>query len=200
MLLVETIFDTLNCKAALFAIDQYFEESGKRLPIMISGTVTDASGRILSGQTVEAFWNSVRHAKPLTIGLNCALGAALMRPYAEELSKIADTFVCIYPNAGLPNPMCDTGFDETPDVTSSLLKDFADSGFVNIAGGCCGTTPDAHPRHRRSWCATSRRAACRRSRWRCACPGWSRSRSTTARCSSTSASAPTSPAPRPSRA
>ncbi|HCE07211.1 MAG TPA: methionine synthase, partial [Oxalobacteraceae bacterium] len=145
VLLVETIFDTLNCKAALFAIDTFFEESkgnGKaRLPIMISGTVTDASGRILSGQTVPAFWNSVRHARPLTIGLNCALGAALMRPYAEELSKIADTYVCIYPNAGLPNPMSDTGFDETPDVTSSLLKDFAESGFVNIAGGCCGTTP-----------------------------------------------------------
>jgi len=142
VLLVETIFDTLNCKAALFAIDTFFEETGKRLPIMISGTVTDASGRILSGQTVPAFWNSVRHAKPLTIGLNCALGAALMRPYAEELSSIADTFVCIYPNAGLPNPMSDTGFDETPDVTSSLLKEFAESGFVNIAGGCCGTTPD----------------------------------------------------------
>ena len=142
VLLVETVFDTLNCKAALFALDTFFEESGLRLPIMISGTVTDASGRILSGQTVPAFWNSVRHARPLTIGLNCALGAALMRPYAEELSKIADTFVCIYPNAGLPNPMSDTGFDETPDVTSSLLKDFADSGFVNIAGGCCGTTPD----------------------------------------------------------
>ncbi len=142
VLLVETVFDTLNCKAALFAIDQFFEASGKRLPIMISGTVTDASGRILSGQTVTAFWNSVRHARPLTIGLNCALGATLMRPYAEELSKIAETFVCIYPNAGLPNPMSDTGFDETPDVTSSLLKEFADSGFVNIAGGCCGTTPD----------------------------------------------------------
>jgi 5-methyltetrahydrofolate--homocysteine methyltransferase len=141
VLLVETIFDTLNCKAALFAIDVFFEESGKRLPIMISGTVTDASGRILSGQTVPAFWHSIRHARPLTVGLNCALGAALMRPYAEELSKIADTFVCIYPNAGLPNPMSDTGFDETPDVTSSLLKDFAESGFVNVAGGCCGTTP-----------------------------------------------------------
>jgi 5-methyltetrahydrofolate--homocysteine methyltransferase len=141
VLLVETIFDTLNCKAALFAIDTFFEESGKRLPIMISGTVTDASGRILSGQTVPAFWHSVRHAKPLTIGLNCALGAALMRPYAEELSKIADTFVCIYPNAGLPNPMSDTGFDELPQDTSSLLKEFAESGFVNIAGGCCGTTP-----------------------------------------------------------
>jgi len=142
VLLVETVFDTLNCKAALFAIDQFFETSGTRLPIMISGTVTDASGRILSGQTVAAFWNSVRHAKPLTVGLNCALGAALMRPYAEELSRIAETYVCIYPNAGLPNPMSDTGFDETPPVTSALLKDFAESGFVNIAGGCCGTTPE----------------------------------------------------------
>jgi 5-methyltetrahydrofolate--homocysteine methyltransferase len=142
VLLVETVFDTLNCKAALFAIDQFFEETNQKLPIMISGTVTDASGRVLSGQTVTAFWNSVRHARPLTIGLNCALGAALMRPYAEELAKIAETFVCIYPNAGLPNPMSDTGFDETPDVTSSLLKDFAESEFVNIAGGCCGTTPE----------------------------------------------------------
>jgi len=141
ILMVETIFDTLNCKAALFAIDTFFEEVGYKLPIMISGTVTDASGRILSGQTVPAFWHSVRHAKPLTIGLNCALGATLMRPYAEELSNIADTFVCIYPNAGLPNPMSDTGFDETPEVTSSLVKEFAESGFINIAGGCCGTTP-----------------------------------------------------------
>ncbi len=141
ILMVETIFDTLNCKAALFAIDTFFEEVGYKLPLMISGTVTDASGRILSGQTVTAFWNSVRHAKPLTVGLNCALGATLMRPYAEEISKIADTFVCIYPNAGLPNPMSDTGFDETPDVTSSLVKEFAESGFINIAGGCCGTTP-----------------------------------------------------------
>ncbi len=144
LLLVETIFDTLNCKAALFAIDQYFTEHPEtpRVPLMISGTVTDASGRILSGQTVSAFWNSVRHAKPLTIGLNCALGAALMRPYAEELSQIAETFVCIYPNAGLPNPMSDTGFDELPSDTSALLREFADAGFVNIAGGCCGTTPE----------------------------------------------------------
>ncbi|HSH88266.1 MAG TPA: homocysteine S-methyltransferase family protein, partial [Methylophilus sp.] len=141
ILMVETIFDTLNCKAALFAIETFFEEQGRTWPIMISGTVTDASGRILSGQTVTAFWHSVRHVKPLTVGLNCALGATLMRPYAEELSKVADTFVCIYPNAGLPNPMSDTGFDETPDVTSSLVKEFAESGFINIAGGCCGTTP-----------------------------------------------------------
>ena len=140
--LVETIFDTLNAKAALFAIDTFFEEKGVRLPLMISGTVTDASGRILSGQTVEAFWNSVRHAKPLTIGLNCALGAALMRPYIEELSKICEAHICVYPNAGLPNPMSDTGFDETPDITSSLLNEFAQAGLVNIAGGCCGTTPD----------------------------------------------------------
>jgi len=123
--LVETVFDTLNAKAALFALDELQTEreaEGKeRLPLMISGTVTDASGRILSGQTVEAFWNSVRHAKPLTIGLNCALGAALMRPYIEELSKICDTFVCVYPNAGLPNPMSETGFDETPDITGLSL-------------------------------------------------------------------------------
>ncbi len=142
LLIVETIFDTLNAKAALFAIDAEFERRGARVPLMISGTVTDASGRILSGQTVEAFWNSVRHAKPLTVGLNCALGAALMRPYIEELATLADTFISVYPNAGLPNPMCETGFDETADVTSRLLKEFAEAGFVNIAGGCCGTTPD----------------------------------------------------------
>src|SRR6056300_1101000 len=142
IILIETVFDTLNCKAAIFAVQSVFEKKQTTLPIMISGTVTDASGRILSGQTVTAFWNSIRHAKPLTIGLNCALGAALMRPYAEELSNIADTFVCIYPNAGLPNPMSDTGFDEKPHDTSSLLKEFAESGFVNVAGGCCGTTPE----------------------------------------------------------
>lgn len=142
LLIVETIFDTLNAKAALFAIDLEFERRGSQVPLMISGTVTDASGRILSGQTVEAFWNSVRHAKPLTVGLNCALGAALMRPYIEELATLADTFISVYPNAGLPNPMCETGFDETADITSSLLKEFAEAGFVNIAGGCCGTTPD----------------------------------------------------------
>ena len=142
LFLVETIFDTLNAKAALFAIDQFFDESGTRLPLMVSGTVTDASGRILSGQTVEAFWNSIRHAKPITVGLNCALGAALMRPYIAELARICDTNICVYPNAGLPNPMSDTGFDETPDITSSLLKDFAEAGYVNVVGGCCGTTPE----------------------------------------------------------
>jgi 5-methyltetrahydrofolate--homocysteine methyltransferase len=143
VLLVETIFDTLNAKAALFAIEEYFDNSGERLPLIISGTVTDASGRILSGQTVTAFWHSVRHAKPLAIGLNCALGATLMRPYIQELNRVAaDTFISCYPNAGLPNPMSDTGFDETPDVTSRLVHEFAAEGLVNIVGGCCGTTPE----------------------------------------------------------
>ncbi|HEY7804622.1 MAG TPA: methionine synthase [Orrella sp.] len=142
LLLLETIFDTLNAKAAIFAIEEVFEARGERLPLMISGTVTDASGRILSGQTVEAFWNSVRHARPVTIGLNCALGAALMRPYVAELAKICDTYVCVYPNAGLPNPMSETGFDESPEDTSNLLEEFAQSGLVNMAGGCCGTTPE----------------------------------------------------------
>ncbi|MEP6792198.1 MAG: homocysteine S-methyltransferase family protein, partial [Ramlibacter sp.] len=143
LILVETIFDTLNAKAALFAVDEYFEKSGERLPLIISGTVTDASGRILSGQTVTAFWYSVRHAQPLAVGLNCAMGAALMRPYIQELARVApDTFISCYPNAGMPNPMSETGFDETPDVTSRLLKDFAAEGLVNIVGGCCGTTPE----------------------------------------------------------
>ena len=145
LLLVETVFDTLNCKAALFAIDAWFERSGRRLPVIVSGTITDASGRTLSGQTTEAFWNSVRHARPLAVGLNCALGAALMRPYIEELARVADTYVSCYPNAGLPNPMAETGYDETPEQTSRLIRDFAENGFVNIVGGCCGTTP-AHIR------------------------------------------------------
>jgi 5-methyltetrahydrofolate--homocysteine methyltransferase len=145
LLLVETVFDTLNCKAALFAIDDWFERSGQQLPLIVSGTITDASGRTLSGQTTEAFWNSVRHARPLAVGLNCALGAALMRPYIEELARVADTYVSCYPNAGLPNPMSETGYDETPEQTARLIRDFADNGFVNIVGGCCGTTP-AHIR------------------------------------------------------
>ena len=142
-LLVETIFDTLNAKAALFAIAECQARRGERVPLVISGTVTDASGRILSGQTVGAFWASVRHAQPLAIGLNCALGAALMRPHLQELAQLApDTYISCYPNAGLPNPMSDTGFDETPDVTSRLLREFAEQGLVNIVGGCCGTTPE----------------------------------------------------------
>ena len=137
------IFDTLNAKAALFAIESYFERGGQRLPVIVSGTITDASGRTLSGQTPEAFWNSVRHAKPLAVGLNCALGAALMRPYIEEIARVADTFVSCYPNAGLPNPMSETGYDETPRADRRACSgEFAKSGFVNIVGGCCGTTPE----------------------------------------------------------
>ena len=145
ILLLETIFDTLNAKAALFAIDEFFESRRIHLPLMISGTITDASGRTLSGQTPEAFWNSLSHAQPLTIGLNCALGAKLMRPYIEEIAQVAGTYVCAYPNAGLPNPLAPTGYDETPEQTAAYLRDFAQSGFVNITGGCCGTTP-AHIR------------------------------------------------------
>jgi 5-methyltetrahydrofolate--homocysteine methyltransferase len=143
LFLVETIFDTLNAKAAIFALDELMEQRSERLPVIISGTVTDASGRILSGQTVTAFWHAVRHAKPIAVGLNCALGATLMRPYMEELAKAAgDTWVSCYPNAGLPNPMSETGFDETPDVTAAAIGDFAKRGLVNLVGGCCGTTPE----------------------------------------------------------
>ncbi len=141
LLMVETIFDTLNAKAALFAIEQYFDHHNVRVPIMISGTITDASGRTLSGQTTEAFWNSLSHTKPLSIGLNCALGAELMRPYVEELSRVATTYLSAHPNAGLPNPLSETGYDESPEHTAKLVKEFATSGFLNIAGGCCGTTP-----------------------------------------------------------
>ncbi len=141
ILLVETIFDTLNAKAALFAIDQYFEVHDIRLPVMISVTITDASGRTLSGQTPEAFWNSVSHARPLSVGINCALGAELMRPYTEELSNVAAVYTSVHPNAGLPNPLSETGYDESPEYTAGLIKEFAESGFVNIVGGCCGTTP-----------------------------------------------------------
>jgi len=142
LILLETIFDTLNAKAAVFAIEALFEERGRRLPVIVSGTITDQSGRTLTGQTPEAFWNSLRHAQPIAVGLNCALGAKLMRPYIEELSKVADTFISCYPNAGLPNPLSETGYDETPEYTSGLLREFGESGFLNIVGGCCGTTPD----------------------------------------------------------
>ncbi|MER2512854.1 MAG: methionine synthase [Nitrosomonas ureae] len=141
ILLVETIFDSLNAKAALFAIDQYFEDHDIRLPIMISVTITDASGRTLSGQTPEAFWNSVSHTRPLSVGINCALGAELMRPYIEELAGVADVYTSVHPNAGLPNPLSETGYDESPEYTANQIKGFAESGFVNIVGGCCGTTP-----------------------------------------------------------
>ncbi len=141
LLLIETIFDTLNAKAAIFAIKKYFRDTKKpELPVMISGTITDASGRTLSGQTLEAFYTSVMHAKPLSIGLNCALGAQEMRPHVEELSSLAGCFTSAYPNAGLPNAMGE--YDEQPEDTAHFIKDWAAAGFVNIVGGCCGTTPD----------------------------------------------------------
>ena len=138
-LLVETIFDTLNAKAALFAIESIFEEKGFRLPVMISVTITDASGRTLSGQTVGAFYSSIRHSRPFSVGINCALGGRQMRPYIEELSGLAECHVTCYPNAGLPNAF--GGYDETPDDMASVLGEFARSGFVNLVGGCCGSTP-----------------------------------------------------------
>jgi 5-methyltetrahydrofolate--homocysteine methyltransferase len=139
-ILIETIFDTLNAKAALFAVAETLDELGVDLPIVVSGTITDASGRTLSGQTTEAFWNSIRHARPAVVGLNCALGGKQLRPYVEELSRIADSFVCAYPNAGLPNAFGE--YDETSCETAEVLRDFAASGFVNMVGGCCGTTPE----------------------------------------------------------
>ncbi|HMJ90638.1 MAG TPA: methionine synthase, partial [Candidatus Acidoferrum sp.] len=159
LLLVETIFDTLNAKAALFAITEVFESRGigragcpqpdanggalarRILPLMISGTITDRAGRTLSGQTVEAFWNSISHAQPLTVGFNCALGPDLMRPYVEEISKLAETHVCVYPNAGLPDPLSETGFPETPASLAPQLREWAEQGWLNVVGGCCGTTP-----------------------------------------------------------
>ena len=140
ILLIETVFDTLNAKAAVFAIEEYFDNSGLRLPVMISGTITDASGRTLTGQVTEAFWNSLSHTRPMSIGLNCALGADQLRQYVEELSGIADTFISAHPNAGLPNEFGE--YDETPAQIAAELGDWAASGFINIVGGCCGTTPD----------------------------------------------------------
>jgi 5-methyltetrahydrofolate--homocysteine methyltransferase len=138
-LMVETIFDTLNAKAALFAIDDAFAATGGRLPVMISGTITDASGRTLSGQTAEAFWYSVRHARPLAIGLNCALGAKDLRQHIDVLARVADARISCHPNAGLPNAF--GGYDETPEDMAAVLGEFARAGLLNIVGGCCGTTP-----------------------------------------------------------
>ena len=140
IILVETVFDTLNAKAALYAIDELFERRGVRLPVMISGTITDLSGRNLSGQTAEAFWNSMRHARPFSIGLNCALGAKQLRPYVAELARVADTRISAYPNAGLPNEF--GGYDETPEEMRAELREWAEHGLLNIVGGCCGTTPE----------------------------------------------------------
>ncbi len=140
LILVETIFDTLNAKAAIFALEELFDELGRRWPVMISGTITDNSGRTLSGQTTEAFWNSVRHARAFTVGLNCALGADLMRPFVQEISRVADTYVTVYPNAGLPNEFGE--YDHSPEFMAGIIREFAESGFVNVVGGCCGTTPE----------------------------------------------------------
>ena len=139
LLLLETVFDTLNAKAAIFALEELFAKLGYRVPLMVSGTITDLSGRTLTGQTTEAFWNSVRHARPFSIGLNCALGADHMRPYVAELSRVADTRVSAYPNAGLPNEFGE--YDEAPEQTATFLREWAETGLVNILGGCCGTTP-----------------------------------------------------------
>jgi len=140
VLLVETIFDTLNSKAALFAIETVFEELGRRVPVMVSVTITDASGRTLSGQTIGAFYDSIRHAKPFSVGINCALGGREMRPYIQELSRLAECYVSCYPNAGLPNAF--GGYDETPAEMAAVLSDFAKEGWINLVGGCCGSTPE----------------------------------------------------------
>ncbi|HET6937905.1 MAG TPA: homocysteine S-methyltransferase family protein, partial [Nocardioides sp.] len=139
LLFIETIFDTLNAKAAIFAVEEVFEEYGRRWPVIVSGTITDASGRTLSGQVTEAFWDSIRHVAPIAVGLNCALGAKEMRPYIAELARVADSFVSCYPNAGLPNAFGE--YDEAPEETAAVLGEFAEAGFVNLVGGCCGTTP-----------------------------------------------------------
>ena len=144
LFLIETVFDTLNAKAAIFACETLFEELGQRWPVIISGTITDASGRTLSGQTGEAFWNSIAHARPLAVGLNCALGGKEMRPYIAELARVADCYISCYPNAGLPNAFGE--YDEKPHDTACIVEEFAESGLVNIVGGCCGTTPD-HIQH-----------------------------------------------------
>ncbi len=181
VLLIETIFDTLNAKAAIFAVEQVFEEKGVRLPVIISGTITDASGRTLSGQVTEAFWNSVRHARPFAIGFNCALGGKEMRPYIVELGKLADCYVSCYPNAGLPNAFGE--YDERPEDTAEIIAEFADAGLVNIVGGCCGTTPghigsiDQHVRGKKP--RLCRPCSRRPAAW----PGWNHSTSPTTACS-----------------
>ena len=139
LFLIETIFDTLNAKACIFGLEELFEETGEQRPVMISGTITDLSGRTLTGQTPEAFWNSVRHARPLTVGLNCSLGAEGMRPYLVELAQTADAFICAYPNAGLPNEFGE--YDEVAEQTAGFVREWAEEGLVNVVGGCCGTTP-----------------------------------------------------------
>jgi 5-methyltetrahydrofolate--homocysteine methyltransferase len=193
LLLVETIFDTLNAKAALFAVEGVFERRGERVPVMISGTITDQSGRTLSGQTAEAFWYSLMHARPLTIGLNCALGARDLRRHVQDLARVADCFVTAHPNAGLPNEM--GGYDESPEAMAAVLREFATAGLVNVVGGCCGTTPDhirAIAEAVRDLPPRVRPEVPKRLRSRGSSP-WSSAPTPT---SSTSASAPTSPGSR----
>ncbi len=180
LLLIETIFDTLNAKAAIFACEQVFDEDGltgdRRLPVMISGTITDQSGRTLTGQTTEAFYNSLRHARPISIGLNCALGPFELRQYVEEMSRISETHVSAHPNAGLPNEMGD--YDLGPEEMAEEIAEWADSGFLNIVGGCCGTTPRTHPRHRRGGGGQGSRGVSRTFRTPVVSRVWSRSTST----------------------
>ena len=172
LLLVETIFDTLNAKAALYAIAEITEERGIDMPVMVSGTITDKSGRLLSGQMPEAFWNSVRHARPVTIGFNCALGAEDLRAHIADIGRVADTLVCAYPNAGLPNEFGQ--YDESPEYMARLIGEFARDGLVNIVGGCCGTTPD-HIAAIAAAVAPHKPRIVPRSNRACGCPGWSRS-------------------------
>ena len=174
LLLIETIFDTLNAKAAIYAVAEVTQARGVRVPVMISGTITDLSGRLLSGQTPAAFWNSVRHAAPVSIGLNCALGAKEMRAHVAEIAGLADTLVCAYPNAGLPNEF--GYYDESPEFMAGLIGEFAAAGLVNIVGGCCGTTPDAY---RRDQGRGRRQGAARHpgsAAAGCGCRAWRRSR------------------------
>lgn len=192
LILIETIFDTLNAKAAIFAVQGVFEEVGFELPIMISGTITDASGRTLSGQTTEAFWNSISHAKPISVGLNCALGASELRPYLQELANKANTHVSAHPNAGLPNAFGE--YDELPSQTAKIIEEFAQSGFLNIVGGCCGTTP-AHIKAIAEAVSGYAPRKFRTSPRPAASQASNRSQSIASRCSSTSASVPTLPVP-----
>ena len=186
LLLIETIFDTLNAKAAIFAVQQVFEQRGETRPIMISGTITDASGRTLTGQVTEAFYNSLAHAKPISIGLNCALGAEELRQYVAEMSRVATCYVSAHPNAGLPNPLAPTGYDDTPATSTNGPPAASSTSSAVVAAP---RPPSSRPSPRR--CRASRRARFRRIRSSAACPGWSRSTSATSRCSSTSASAAT---------
>ena len=192
LILIETIFDTLNAKAAIYALEALFDDRGTRLPVMISGTITDASGRTLSGQTLEAFYNSIRHAKPFAIGLNCALGAEDLRPYIEELAKISEAWVSVHPNAGLPNEFGE--YDDTPEHMAEILGEFAEQGWLNIAGGCCGTTPEHIRAIATAVDGKARRAQPSRPHAH-GLRGWKRALSVRTACSLTSASAVTSQGP-----